>query len=75
MNDVFVLSNASEGMKAKLTRIAKGMRQIDVAAAAHVDCIDITRLENDRYILPSHRKRILTVLGMIDENADIEANA
>ena len=70
-SDVFILSNATDGMRAKLTRIARGMRQIDVAAAAHVDCIDITRLENDRFVLPTHRKRILIVLGMLDkENAD-----
>jgi transcriptional regulator with XRE-family HTH domain len=74
MNELFILNNASEGMRAKLTRIAKGMRQIDVASLAHVDCIDITRLENNRFVLPTHRKRILTVLGLINDSNDQETN-
>lgn len=67
MNDIFILTDVSDGMKAKLTRIAKGLRQIDVAAAARVDTIDITRLEKGRYVLPTRRKRILAVLGMGDD--------
>lgn len=67
MPDVFIITNVDEGMKAKLARIAKGLRQIDVAAAARVDTIDITRLEKGRYILPMRRKRILAVLGLSDE--------
>ena len=68
MDAVFVVTNISQGMKAKLTRIAKGLRQIDVAAAARVDCIDITRLEKDRYVLPTRRKRILAVIGLDNDN-------
>ncbi len=68
MSDVFILTDVNEGMKAKLTRVAKGLRQIDVAAAARVDCIDITRLEKGRYVLPTRRKRILAVLGMVNES-------
>lgn len=68
MSDIFILTDVSEGMKAKLTRIAKGLRQIDVAAAARVDTIDITRLEKGRYVLPMRRKRILAVLAMGDDN-------
>lgn len=64
---IFILSDVSEGMKARLTRIVKGMRQIDVAAAARVDTIDISRLEKDQYVLPTRRKRILAILGMDDE--------
>ncbi len=68
MSDVFILTDVSEGMKAKLTRVAKGLRQIDVAVAARVDTIDITRLEKDRYVLPTRRKRILAVLGLLDDD-------
>lgn len=68
MCDVFVLSGISNGMRVKLTRISKGLRQIDVAAAAHVDTIDITRLEKDRYVLPTHRRRILVVLGLLEDS-------
>jgi len=70
MSDIFILIDVSEGMKAKLTRIAKGLRQIDVAAAARVDTIDITRLEKDRYVLPTRRKRILAVLGLLDDDLE-----
>lgn len=70
MSDVFVITGVSEGTKAKLMRIARGLRQIDVATAARVDTIDITRLEKDRYVLPTRRKRILTVLGLLDEEAE-----
>jgi len=66
MADVFILTNVAEGMKVKLMRIAKGLRQIDVAAAARVDCIDIIRLEKGRYVLPTRRKRILAILGLLD---------
>jgi len=56
-------------MKAKQMRIAKGLRQLDVASAAKVDTIDVMRLEKGRYVLPPRRKRILAVLGMLDEGA------
>ncbi|APV44473.1 hypothetical protein Dform_01139 [Dehalogenimonas formicexedens] len=67
MNDVLVLTGVNEGLKIKLTRIAKGLRQIDVAAAARVDCIDITRLEKGRFVLPARQKRVLAVLGISDD--------
>ena len=65
MGDVFILTDVSDCMKVKLTRVAKGLRQIDVAAAAHVDTTNITRLGKGRYVLPTRRKRIFTVLGLI----------
>jgi len=34
-----------------------------VQAAARVETINITRLEKDRYMLPTRRKRMLAVLG------------
>jgi hypothetical protein len=68
MTNLFILSDVSDGMRVKLTRIAKNMRQIDVAAAARVDTIDITRLEKGRYVLPTRRNRILSVLGLLEEN-------
>jgi len=67
MGEIFILTDISQGMKVKLTRVGKGLRQIDLAAAARVDTIDITRLEKDRYVLPTRRKRILAILGIDDE--------
>ena len=66
--DILVLTEVSEGLKIRLTRLAKGLRQIDVASKANVQPIDITRLEKGRYVLPTHRKRILVILGMDDES-------
>lgn len=67
-DEILVLTNMSEGQKAKLTRLSIGLRQIDLASMAKVNTIDITRLEKDRYVLPTRRKRILAVLGMDNES-------
>lgn len=74
MKDIFIMTDCNEGMKAKLTRVAKGLRQIDVAAAAHVECMDITRLENNRFVLPARKKRILIFLGLLDSEAESDNN-
>ena len=66
--DILVLTDISEGMKIRLTRLSKGLRQIDVASQANVQPIDVTRLEKDHYVLPTHRKRILAVLGLEDDH-------
>ena len=66
--DILVLTDVSEGLKFRLTRLAKGLRQIDVASQANVQPIDITRLEKGRYVLPTRRKRILAVLGVDNES-------
>lgn len=66
-SDILILTDLSEGQKIRLTRLAKKLRQIDVAAAARVNCIDITRLEHDRYVLPVRRRRILEVLGFEED--------
>ena len=70
MCDVLILTDVSVGMKAKLMRISKGLRQIDVASSAHVDVIDVTRLEKERYVLPTKRMRILKALGLGDEDEE-----
>jgi transcriptional regulator with XRE-family HTH domain len=62
--EILILSGISEGQKVKLTRLAKGFRQIDLASIAKENPIDITRLEKGRYVLPTRRKRILEALGM-----------
>jgi len=67
-NGILVLSDVSEGQKVRLTRLSRGLRQIDVASMANVNTIDVTRLEKDRYLLPTRRKRILTVLGLDDDD-------
>ena len=67
-NDILILTGLSEGQKVTLTRLSRGLRQIDVASMANVNTIDVTRLEKDRYLLPTRRKRILAVLGLDDDD-------
>jgi hypothetical protein len=67
-NDILVLTNITEGQKVRLTRLVRGLRQIDVASMAKVNTIDMTRLEKDRYVLPMRRKRILAVLDLLDDD-------
>jgi len=63
-SDVLVLTGITEGQRVRLTRLSKGLRQIDLASMAKVNPIDITRLENNRYVLPMRRKRILSALEL-----------
>lgn len=68
MKDILILTSVSEGQKARLTRLSRELRQIDVASMAKVNTIDVTRLEKDRYVLPTRRKRILAVLDLLDND-------
>lgn len=72
MNDVFVVTGISEGEKARLTRLAKGLRQIDLASLAKVNVCDITALEKNRYLPRTRKRRILAVLGLLDDNNESE---
>jgi transcriptional regulator with XRE-family HTH domain len=67
MNDILVLVGVNEGQRVRLTRLAKGLRQIDLASLAGVNTIDITRLENGRYVLPVRRKKILNALNAAEQ--------
>jgi transcriptional regulator with XRE-family HTH domain len=66
--DVFILTGVSPGQQAKLARIAKGLRQIDVASQAGVTTQEVIRLEKDSYVLPTRRQKILAVLGLVDND-------
>jgi len=66
MNDVFVVAGISEGGKARLTRLAKRLRQIDLASLAKVNVCDITALEKNRYLPRTRKRRILAVLDLLD---------
>lgn len=68
MSDVFIVTGISEGEKARLTRLAKGLRQIDLASLAKVNVCDITALEKDRYLPRTRKRRILAFLGLLDNN-------
>jgi len=66
MNGILILENLTLGQKAKYLRLSLGLRQIDVASQAKVQPIDVTRLEHDRYVKPTIRKRILALLGLLE---------
>ena len=66
-NQILILDNLTDGQKAKHIRLAKGWRQIDLASQANVCPMDITRLEHGRFVLPTHRNRILAILGLLEE--------
>lgn len=65
-NDIFVVTGISEGEKARLTRLTKGLRQIDLASLAKVNVCDITALEKNRYLQRTRKHRILVALGLLD---------
>jgi transcriptional regulator with XRE-family HTH domain len=67
-HDVFILTNVSIGQQAKLTRIAQGLRQIDVASKAGVTVQEVIRLEKDSYVLPTRLQKILAALGIDNGN-------
>lgn len=68
MNDIAIFSNLTEGQLVRLTRLSKGLRQVDVASMAKVNLADITAIEKDRYLKKARKERILAVLGLADDN-------
>ena len=69
---VFIITDMSLGQQAKLTRIAKGLRQIDVASKAGVTTQEVIRLEKDSFVLPTRRQKILAVLGLVNDDGKSE---
>ena len=72
MNDIAVFTNLTEGQQVRLTRLSKGLRQIDLASLAKVNLADITATEKDRYLKKTRKERILHTLGLLDN--DNESN-
>ena len=70
MNDIFIVTGISEGEKTRLTRLTKGLRQIDLASLAKVNVCDITALEKNRYLSRTRKRRILAVLGLLDDDRE-----
>ncbi len=61
--DIFVITGISEGEESRLARIAKGLRQVDVASLVNVNVCDAAALEKDRHIKKT-RKRNIGHLGL-----------
>lgn len=68
-SEVFIINGLTEGQKAKHARIAKGLRQIDLACLAKVSICEVTALEKDRYIRKRRKEQILAVLGLSEPEA------
>jgi len=66
--DIFILTGVNLGQQAKLARVARGLRQIDIASKAGVTVQEIIRLEKDSYVLPTRLQRILAVLGLAENS-------
>lgn len=64
---VFLEFGLSLGQKVKLRRLARELRQVDLASQARVTLADITTLEHDRYLALSRKERILAILGLDGE--------
>jgi len=61
------------GQRARVARLIQSKRQVDIASEASVTVQEVSRLEKDAFVTPSRKKRILKILGMFDENEDVEA--
>jgi len=68
-NDVFVALDLTEGQRVKLTRIARGLRQVDVASLARCTVSDVVCLEKDRYLSLRRKDKILKVLELETEGS------
>jgi len=64
-NDVFIALDMTEGQRVKLTRVARGLRQVDIASLAKCTVADVVCLEKDRYLPQTRKDKILEVLGLM----------
>ena len=67
MSSILVLTIGDLGTKVRLTRVALGLRQIDVAAAARVGQAEVSLLERGGVIRPGVRRKVLLALGMRED--------
>ena len=72
MESLVVLTVPSLGAKARLARVSRGLRQIDVAAAAQVTQAQVSAFERGLYVPVSVGRRVLLALGMPE---DVETEA
>jgi transcriptional regulator with XRE-family HTH domain len=68
-DEVVIFTGLTFGERVRFTRLKLKLRQLDVASQANVTTQEVIRLEKDSFVLPTRRKRILTVLGLLDEGA------
>jgi transcriptional regulator with XRE-family HTH domain len=72
--EIFITSGLSEGERIRLARLAKWLRQIDVASLAGVTVAEVANAEKDRYVTSERKDRILKVVELLeDNNAEVAA--
>jgi transcriptional regulator with XRE-family HTH domain len=74
MDAITVFSNLTPGQQIKLTRLSKGLRQVDVASMAKVNLSDVTAIEKDRYLRKTRRERIMRALSLLEDETNGEIN-
>ncbi len=67
MNDIFIADGLNEGDKVRLARLAKKLRQVDVACIARVTPYEVTAIEKNRLVRKASRERILRAVGLLEE--------
>ena len=65
--ELFIGTNLTAGMAARLERVRRGWRQVDVARMAGVTQAEVSAFERDRYVIPVVRLRIWKALGLAVE--------
>lgn len=68
INDFFIATNVSFAMMIRLERICRGWRQTDLAERAGITQTEVSALERGLYLYPAARRRILNVLGLLDNS-------
>ena len=62
--DVIILEDLTLGRRVRLARVAKGLRQLDLASITGLNPSDITNIELDRSVYPWKMNRVLKALEL-----------
>jgi len=61
--EIIVIGDLTTGKRIRLARIARGLRQVDLAALAQVPLMAVSDAEND---LPMKRWKLMRILQALD---------
>lgn len=67
-DEIVIFTGLTWGERVRLTRLQLKLRQLDVASKAGVTIQEVIRLEKDSFVLPTRRRQILAVLGLLDND-------
>lgn len=65
------VSSESLGLRVRIERVKRGLKQSELAALVGVSQADVSHLELDKRLVPARRGRILAALG-IEETRDAQ---